>query len=143
MTAAKAFPLSKLTVVSEELKLPANENDFNPSLSMFQSNDLTKQTYEVRLNSNNNESGEMVRITWSDVEKTLSSGEYYTPAAIARVINAEQKEVLLLLNRNSGKVSKTKHVSQKNGQHYYVLANKRDRIYEALRPLQIAMIDLF
>ena len=135
--------IEKLTLTAEVIQLSAHGNVLNPSLSMSPSNDLTKPSYVHHLNSNNNESGEMASVTWDDIEKVLSSGEYFTPAAISRAVMAAQSDVTALLNTNSTKVFRTKHVSQKNGQHYYVLTNKRDRFYETFRPLQIAVTDLF
>ncbi len=130
----------ELTEETETIKSGQICSNFKPTLTISENEKSTTVDYLNLQRFDEGEIGEMVKeITWHDVLTVLSSGKYLTAKAIAEELQASVSAVADVLKRNKDQLHSPNHRSHRSGEVFYVLANRRNRVYETLRPIQNAM----
>lgn len=82
-------------------------------------------------------------INWSNLNNLMKDGAYYTPKAMANRLGVDEAAILKLISANKSKLHSPKVRSLKNGQRYYVLKHKRDKMLEMIWPAQNALKEIF
>jgi len=130
----------ELTETTETISSGCTSPNIKSTLTISENEKSTTVNYRTTKRFNEGESGEMVKeITWQDVFTVLSSGKYLTAQAIADELQANVSAVNDILKRHKDQLHSPKHRSHRSGDVFYVLANRRNHIYETLRPIQNAM----
>lgn len=130
----------ELTDDSQRITSEQNHSNIKPTLTISENEKSTTVDYLNLQRFDEGEIGEMVKeITWQDVLAVLSSGKYLTAKAIAEELQANVSAVADVLKRHKDQLYSPNHRSHRSGEVFYVLANRRNRVYETLRPIQNAM----
>jgi len=117
-------------------KLNYKSEDGYSLLTMISNQNFTPMNYEYASESENIEVENV--LSWEDICSVLEDGRYWPPSAIATRLETNTKSVEELLKINSSEVFSPSHKSPSTGEKLFVLANKRRRIYELIRPVQLA-----
>lgn len=143
-TGRKNFEFQNTELSQDALKADINRANANPNLTLITNHSSTPIPYNLSQVTMRSEGFEVVeRITWIDVERVLSDGNYCTARVIANRIGTTINAVKDILSQNSDKITSPRHRVPKTQERLYALKSKRDLVYETFRPLQAALESMF
>lgn len=128
------MPQTDLT--ENQYGLNYNSGESYSLLTLVSNQNFTPMSYEQ---TSVTENVEVVKtLNWEEVSVVMEDGRYWTPSALAKHLNTTASNVRSLLRENASKVFTPKHKSPNTGEKLFVLADRRRRVYEILRPVQLA-----
>jgi len=123
-------------LTEQQDNLNYNSGESYSPLTLVSNPNFTSMDYEQPSVSEN---VEVVKtLTWEEVSLLLEDGRYWTPSALAKQLDTTISNVREVLRENASKVFTPKHKSPNTGETLFVLTDKRRRVYEILRPVQLA-----
>lgn len=132
----KQSELYQFNLTENQDSLNYNSGDSYSPLTLVSNQKFTSMNYEK---SSVSENVEVVKkLTWEEVSQLLEDGRYWTPSALAKKLDATTANVREVLHQNASKVFTPKHKSPNTGETLFVLIDRRRRVYEILRPVQLA-----